>query len=77
VYGLSLAGAANEVYGGGGADEEAAAGGACSTQKTVDPTGLRQAVQSGFPQVRQKDATGTSGWMAHIIVVVGLMSILS
>ncbi len=65
----------DEFGGGGGAEE--AVGGACSAQKTVLPTARRQAEHKAFPQVLQNDATGRSGWLAHMMVVVGLMSILS
>ena len=58
---------------GGGAEELVT--GACSWQKTVPPKGLRQAVHRGFPQVLQNEATGSSGWLAQVMVVVELISI--
>jgi len=48
-----------DEYRGGGADDDMT--GEWSEQNIVPPTGRRQAVHNGFPQVLQKDATGSSG----------------
>ena len=67
VQGLSFTGGGE----GGAAEVEA---GTCSSQNTVPAAARRQTEQSGLPQVRQKDTTGASGWLAQVMVDVGLIS---
>src|SRR5215472_14936855 len=66
VQGLSF------TRGGGGGAAEVAAG-ACSSQNTVPAAGRRQTAQSGLPQDRQKETTAASGWLAQVMVDVGLI----